>query len=95
MLVQCAWSASKKKDSYYKAQFHRLKAKRGPKTAICAVAAAMLTAIYHMLKDGTEHQDLAARHFDHRSTKLKANRLVAQLSKLGFKVEIQPIAEAA
>jgi hypothetical protein len=55
----------------------------------------MLTAIYHMLKDGTEHQDLGARHFDHRSTKLKANRLVAQLSKLGFKVEIQPIAEAA
>jgi transposase len=95
LLVQCAWSASKKKDSYYKAQFHRLKAKRGPKTAICAVAAAMLTAIYHMLKDGTEHQDLGARHFDHRSTKLKANRLVAQLSKLGFKVEIQPIAEAA
>ena len=39
--------------------------------------------------------DLGARHFDHRSTKLKANRLVAQLSKLGFKVEIQPIAEAA
>jgi hypothetical protein len=55
MLVQCAWAASRKKDSYYKAQFNRLRSKRGPKKAICAVAASMLTAIYHMLKDGTEH----------------------------------------
>src|ERR1700747_1375899 len=58
MLVQCAWAASRRKDSYYKAQFNRLRSKRGPKKAICAVAASMLTAIYHMLKDGTLHQDL-------------------------------------
>ena len=78
MLVQCAWAASRKKDSYYKAQFNRLRSKRGPKKAICAVAASMLTAIYHMLKDGTEHQDLGVAYFDHRSTDVKAKRLVAQ-----------------
>ncbi len=66
MLVQCAWAAVKKKDSYYKAQFNRLKARRGPKKAICAVAASMLTAIYHMLKDGVEHQDLGVGYFDRR-----------------------------
>ena len=43
-----------------RAQFKRLRAKRGPKKAICAVAASMLTAIYHMLRDGTHHQDLGA-----------------------------------
>ncbi len=64
IMVQCAWAASRKKDSYYKAQFHRLRAKRGPKKAICAVAASMLTAIYHMLKDGTEHKELGINHFD-------------------------------
>lgn len=95
MMVQCAWSASRKKDSYYKAQFNRLRSKRGPKKAICAVAASMLTAIYHMLKNGTVHQDLGANHFDHRSTEVKANRLVAQLTKLGFKVDLQPLAEVA
>jgi transposase len=51
LLVQCAWAATRKKDSYYKAQFNRLRAKHGPKKAICAVAASMLTAIYHILKD--------------------------------------------
>jgi transposase len=95
LLVQCAWAASRKKDSYYKAQFNRLRGKHGPKKAICAVAASMLTAIYHMLKDGTEHRDLGADHFDRRSTALKANRLVAQLTKLGFEVQIQPLAKAA
>ena len=34
MLVQCAWAARRKKDSYYKAQFYRLRAKRGEKKAI-------------------------------------------------------------
>jgi transposase len=95
LLVQCAWAATRKKDSYYKAQFHRLRAKHGPKKAICAVAASMLTAIYHMLKNGTEHKDLGAAHFDRRSTAVKTKRLVAQLTKLGFKVELQPLAEAA
>jgi hypothetical protein len=55
----------------------------------------MLTAIYHMLKDGVEHNDLGASHFDRRPAVIKANRLVAQLAKLGFRAELRPLAEAA
>jgi transposase len=95
LLVQCAWAASRKNDSYYKAQFNRLKSRRGPQKAICAVAASMLTAIYHMLKDGTQHHDLGAGHFDRRSSDVKARRLVAQLAKLGFQVQLEPLAKAA
>ncbi len=57
--------------------------------------ASLLTAIYHMLKDGTEFQDLGADHFDRRPTEIKAKRLVAQLAKLGFEVQLSPIAKAA
>jgi len=95
MLVQCAWAATRKKDCYYQAQFNRLRSKRGPKTAICAVAASMLTAVYHMLKDGTVFQDLGAAHFDRRSTDIKVRQLIARLAKLGYQVEIQPITQAA
>jgi transposase len=95
MLVQCAWAAKRTKDSYYRAQFFRLQAKRGPQKAICAVAASLLTAIYHILKDGTEHHDLGAAYFDRRPTEVKASRLVARLNKLGFIVQLQPIAEVA
>jgi transposase len=63
--VQCGTSAVKK-GSYFKAQFQRLKSRRGPQTAICAVAASMLATIYHMLKDGTQFLDLGADRFDQR-----------------------------
>jgi len=93
MLVQCAWAAKRKKDSYYRAQFFRIQGRRGPQKAICAVAASILTAIYHILKDGTEHRDLGAAYFD-RPIKTKVSRYIAALAKLGFAVQIQPIPEA-
>jgi hypothetical protein len=43
--------------------------------AICAVAASLLTAIYHMLNDGTVHQDLGANHFEERSVEIGTKRL--------------------
>jgi transposase len=95
MLVQCAWAAKRAKDSYYRAQFFRLQAKRGPQKAICAVAASILTAIYHILKHGTEHHDLGSAYFDRRPVEAKASWLVARLKKLGFTVQLQPIAEVA
>jgi transposase len=95
MLVQCAWAARRQKNSYYAAQFNRLSHRRGPQKAICAVAASILTAIYHMLKNGTPHHDLGADYFDRRSPDVKARRLIAQLSRLGFAVKLQPLAEAA
>ena len=55
----------------------------------------MLTAIYHMLKDGTEYRDLGANHFDRRSLDTKAKRLVSQLTKLGFHVQLEPLTPAA
>jgi transposase len=95
MLVQCAWAAKRKKHSYYGAQFYRLASRRGPQKAICAVAASLLTAIYHMLKNGTEHHDLGAEHFDRRSAAVKAKRLVRQLATLGYDVQLQPLPQVA
>jgi hypothetical protein len=37
------------------------------------VAVSILTAIYHMLKDGTFHQDLGAAYFDRRSREAKVS----------------------
>lgn len=95
MLIQCSWAAKRQNNSYYKAQFHRLSARRGPQKAICAVAASILTAIYHIILRGTPYQDLGADHFDRRPSETKAKRLVAQLSRLGYQVQIQPLNAAA
>jgi transposase len=92
VLVQAAWAASKKKDSYLRAQFHRLKARRGPKRAVVAVAASMLVAAFHMLRDGTTYQDLGAAHFDRAAKEKVTRRLVHRLSELGYAVELRPLA---
>ncbi len=94
-LVQCAWAATRKKDSYYKAQFHRLKAKHGAGKAICAVAASMLTAVYHILKNGVPHKDLGVGYFDKHKPEAKVKRLVAQIAKLGFEATLKPVPKAA
>ena len=46
-LVSAAWAATRKKDSYLRAQFLRIKSRRGAKKAILAVANSMLTAAYY------------------------------------------------
>jgi transposase len=91
-LVQCARAAVKKKDSYLQAQYYRIKARRGPQKAIMAVAASILTAIYHMLKDGTMYKDLGRDHFDRRSTDRQKKRLIKRLTDLGYAVTIKPLA---
>jgi transposase len=93
-LVQCAWAASRKKASYLQAQYHRLRARRGPRKAACAVAASILTAAYHMLKDGTAYADLGPDHFDRRSREVQARRLVRRLADLGYAVELAPLEPA-
>ena len=65
-LVQAAWAATRKNGSYLQAQFRRLKGRRGPKKAIVAVAASMLTAAYFMLRDETDYHDLGGRYLANR-----------------------------
>jgi transposase len=88
-LVQCAWAAVRTKDSYLKAQFHRLKARVGPMKAIIAVAASMLTAAFHMLTTGHEYKELTAAYFDRRDHTKLAKRLVKRLENLGLKVTVE------
>jgi len=94
-LIQCAWAAARTKDSYLQAQFHRLRARRGAKKAIGAVAASILTAAYHMLQTGTLYHDLGPDHFDKRAKEKHVHRLINRLRNLGFAVAITPVEAAA
>lgn len=88
-LVTAAWAAVRKKDSYLRSQFLRIKSRRGPKNAILAVAATMLTAAYYMLRDGVEYADLGADHYDRLDKTKAVRRLVRRLNELGCEVEIK------
>lgn len=89
-LVQAAWAAVRVKGSYLQAQFHRIRARRGAKKAIIAVAASMLTAIWHMLRNDTEWRELGAAYFDRADAKKTAKRLIRRLQQIGYTVQIAP-----
>jgi len=88
-LVQAAWAATRTKDTYLRAQFLRLKSRRGPKKAILAVASSMLIAAYHMLKHDVDYRDLGANYFDRRDKTKLAHRLIHRLQQLGLTVDVR------
>ena len=88
-LINAAWAATRKKDCYLRAQFLRIKSRRGAKKAILAVASSMLTAAYFMLRDGVEYHDLGSRHFEQRDKDQLAKRLLQRLRDLGVAVEVK------
>ena len=92
VLVQCAWAATRKKNSYFQAQFLRLQARHGAKKAAIAVAASILTTVYHMLKDGTYYHDLGSQHFARRTPAKTVARLANRIRNLGYDVEIKAAA---
>jgi transposase len=88
LLVQAAWCAIRKKDSYLRAQFFRLRARRGANKAIVAVAASILTAVYYMIRDGQPYRDPGFSYLQARDRDRIVCRSVARLQKLGFTVTL-------
>ena len=85
-LVDCAWSATRKKNSRFRAKYYAVKSRRGPKRAILAVAHSLLLTIHAVLQSGTPYAEPKRPPLpDHKRLK-KASNLCRQLQQLGFDV---------
>jgi transposase len=91
-LVMAGWAASGARDTYLRAQFQRLKTRRGPKKAVVAVAASILTAAYYILRDHVPYQDLGADYFDRRDRSKVVRRLTRRIEALGYRVDLHHVA---
>jgi transposase len=94
ILVQVAHAAARQKNSYLAAQYRRIAARRGAKRAVMAVAHSILVIIYHLLSEGTTYQERGETFFEERDRDLVERRLVNQLTRLGYQVQLQPLAQA-
>ncbi len=94
-LAQAAWAASKKKGSYFQAQYRRLAGRRGRKRAVIAVGHSLLVVIYHVLKDHIEYNDLGGDYFDKLNSKRLVPYLVKRLRNIGYEVNLVPMENAA
>ncbi|MCO5182087.1 MAG: IS110 family transposase [Candidatus Promineofilum sp.] len=92
-LVEAAWAASRTKETYLASQFHRLRARRGPKRAAMAVAHSILTIVYHLLADpNAEFDELGGDFLLKRNKEQEQRRAVKTLQTIGYNVTLTPIA---
>ena len=88
-LIESARAAARTKGSYFGAQYRQIARRRGPNKAAVAVAHSLLDVIWHMLTTGEVFADLGADYFITRhDTERQTRRLITQLEKLGYTVEL-------
>jgi transposase len=93
-LVSAAHAASRTKNTYLSARFARL-ARGGKKRAAVAVGRTILVAAYHILKDEVDYRDLGGDYFEKRTEAQTTRRLVKQLERFGYEVELHRLPDAA
>jgi transposase len=95
LLVEAANAAARTKNTYLSVHYHRISARRGRKRALIAVGHTILVIIYHLLSQQTSYEELGSNYFDERDRQNMEKRLVRRLEKLGYQVELQPVAQVA
>ena len=86
MLCECAWSATKKKDSRFKNKYWSMVPRMGRKKALIAIANMMLRLIYHLLKTKSTYKELEIQYFIDKD-KRREDRIIKELKSKGYLVE--------
>ena len=89
VMVEAAWPAIRTRTSYFRDFYHRKKATRGAQKAIVAVAHAILTTVYHIVRRGTEYQDLGANYHKLQNRERVLKRRVRELAGLGYEITVR------
>ncbi len=80
-------AAIRTRNSYLRALYERQRSRIGHGKAIGAVKHSILVAAWRMLSNGELYNDLGPDHYRRRA--------IRQLEKLGHKVTLEPLPEAA
>jgi len=87
ILVGAAISASK-------TMYHRLKARRGALRAALAIAHKILVSTYYMLAKNSPYRDLGEAYLDQIGQSRTVTNLKRRLERLGYRVTLEPNAQA-
>ena len=91
-LCPSAWAISHQKDCYWTAHFYRHASRSGAKKAILATAHRILIIALHLRQAGTSYQERGGDHYDQLNPQRTQRRLSARLERLGWQVELKPLA---
>ena len=94
-LTESARAAARTKETYLSERYRRLASRRGDKKAIVAICHEILTAAYHMLQTGELYREQGADTLRHHDQDRIRRRAISQLEKLGLKVTLEQLPQAA
>ena len=83
-MIEVAWAAVKKKGSYYRDKYWRLRYRLGPKKAIVAIAHKIIKALYAIIKKGEKYKELGEEFLAERGKKQKMTKIRREAKELGF-----------
>lgn len=83
-----AHGAAHSQQTYLRALYYRLAARRGTSRAALAVGRTILQIAYHLIQRGETYHELGADYFDRRDVERTTKRLVHRLEALGFEVAL-------
>ena len=89
VLIEAALAATRHKGSYFREKYYRLKARRGHKRAVVAVARKLLVAVYHVLATDRPYRELGADYLDRLEPQRLKQNLVRRLERLGYRVNLE------
>jgi transposase len=95
IMTEADQAASRSKNTFLNARYHRLAARRGKKRAIGAIAHSMIISVWHILTYRQPYQELGGDYFDERKKESKISYLIRRLEKLtggAVRIQIQPAA---
>lgn len=86
IMIEIAWAAVKKKGSYYRDKYWRLRYRLGPKKAIVAIAHRIAKALYAIIKHGEHYKELGENYLAQRSNINKLVKIRKEARALGYEL---------
>jgi transposase len=86
VLCQCAWAATRQRNSYFNSWYWKVKQRRGAKKAIVALGRKMLAVIYALLTTGALYDESSFDRIKEKQDELRKNRIIAEAKKYGLQL---------
>lgn len=88
ILIEAALAATRKKETYLRDKYHRLRARRGAMRALFAIAHKLARAIYHVTTTGETYRDLGPNYLDAKNKADVVRQLVNRLKRVATFEEV-------
>ena len=83
IIVQCAWAATRTKNTYLRSKYDSLVGRRGKKRALVGVGHKIIIAAYFILKNKEPYKDLGGNFLEKKNRDKQIKRHLRQLRDLG------------